>query len=83
MKYWNALKKVNYKSVLERAAWTFVQGFLAIVALASENIIDLVFRGDWLQLKALLLATVVGGVAAGLSALKTVVIDYSRKLKAL
>lgn len=83
MKYWEALKRVNYEDVLKRAAWTFLQGFLAVVILALDNMIDLVFKGDWVQLYALILATIVGGIAAGLSALKTIILEYSRKLKAL
>ena len=77
-----ALKSIDYKDVAVRAMWTFAQGFLAVVLLMSEQLVELLFAGDWQALKALALATVVGSVAAGLSALKTVVIGIISDIKA-
>ena len=76
-----AIKSIDYKDLLARAAWTFLQGFLAVFAFAYEQILDLLFTGDWSGLYALLLALSVGGIAAGLSALKTFVLETIRSYK--
>lgn len=83
MEYWQSLKQVNYEDVLKRAAWTFIQAFLAVFVFALDSLVDLLFKGDWTQLYALILATLVGATAAGLSALKTIVLEYVSKLKEL
>lgn len=80
-KLWKAVKSIDYVDILTRAAWTFLQGFLAVFAIAYEQIIDLLFKGDWSGLYALLVALSVGGIAAGLSALKTFVLETIRSYK--
>lgn len=77
-----AVKTIDIKDVAVRALWTFAQAFLAVVLLVIEDIIDLVFKGDWTALQALTVATAVAGLAAGLSALKTVIISVVRDIKA-
>lgn len=83
MKYLEALKKVNYKELGIRATWTFLQGFLAVFILSAEQMVDLIFNADWSGLYVLMVATWVASIAAGLSALKTLIIQYIAKLKKL
>lgn len=83
MKHLEALKKVNYKELGIRAAWTFAQGFLAVFILSAEQMVDLIFNADWSGLYVLMVATWVASIAAGLSALKTLIIQYIAKLKKL
>lgn len=56
------MKKINWKNVIERALWTFLQGFLSTMIITG-------FTQDELK------ATLIGGVAGGLSALKTVIVE--------
>ena len=56
------MKKINWKNVVERALWTFVQGFLSTMIITGFT-------------KNELKATLIGGVAGGLSALKTVIVE--------
>lgn len=60
---------MNWKNILERAAWTFVEGFL--VALPATLSMDLDAAG-W---KSLLL----GAAMAGLSALKTFILEIVKE----
>lgn len=76
-----ALKTINYKDVAVRAVWTFVQGFLAVILVVSEQLVTLAFAGDWEALKSVAVATVIGAVAAGFSALKTVIIGVIADIK--
>ena len=76
-----AIKAIDYKDLGTRALWTFVQGFLAVFLFASEQIIDTLFLGNWEDSYALILATGIAGIAAGLSALKTLIIGITRELK--
>jgi len=71
-----ALKQIDVKDLAARAAWTFLQAFLAVFLLAGESIVDLLFRGDWEQLYVVVLAATVAGIAAGLSALKTLTLHF-------
>ena len=64
--------KLNWKDLLERAAWTFIEGFL--VALPATFTIGM----DGATWKAALLSA---GMA-GLSAVKTVVVDFIKQRKA-
>lgn len=57
---------MNWKNILERAAWTFLQAFL--VALPSAFSLDL----DGAAWKSALF----GAACAGLSALKTVIVEF-------
>lgn len=77
----NAIKGIDWRNVLERAFWTFLQVFLAAFIVAGESIIDLLFNGDWGGLLTLLVATVLAGVAAGLSAVKTIIVEVVRELR--
>ena len=63
---------VNWKDVLERAAWTFVEGFL--VALPATFSVGM----DGAAWKSAL----VGAAMAGLSALKTFIVDIVKQRKA-
>lgn len=56
------MKKINWKNVLERALWTFVQGFISTMVITGFT-------------KEELKATLIGGLAGGLSALKTIVLE--------
>lgn len=78
-----AIKAIDYKSLAIKAVWTFVQAFLGVCIIALESIIDLLFAGDWTALGVVALATAVAGLAAGLSALKTLIIGLVRELKAV
>ncbi len=60
---------MNWKNVLERALWTFVESFL--LALPSAMSLQL----DGAAWKAALFAA----ACAGVSALKTVIVDAARK----
>lgn len=56
------IKKINWKNVLERALWTFVQGFISTMVITGFT-------------KEELKATLIGGLAGGLSALKTIIVE--------
>ena len=75
------LTNINWEDVAKRAAWTFAQAFLAVFLIGADSIIDLLFKGDWQQLYVLSLATVVAGIAAGLSAVKSVALEIIATLK--
>lgn len=81
MRYIDAILNLNWRDAATRAAWTFLQAFLAVILVAGESIIDLLFTGDWTGLWTLMIATMVAGVAAGFSALKTLTIDLFREFK--
>ena len=72
---------INWKDLLARAGWTFLQVFLASFIVAGESILDLLFRGDWSNLWVLLVATILASVSAGLSAVKTILVEVVRSLK--
>lgn len=76
-----ALKAVDYKDLATRALWTFVQVFLTVFLFASEQIINTIFLGNWEDAYALILATGMSATAAGLSALKTILISVISDLK--
>lgn len=63
------MKKINWKDLLERALWTFLEGFL--VALIGTFSVGM----DGAAWKSALL----GAAMAGLSALKTFAIDIIRQ----
>lgn len=56
------MKKINWKNVLERALWTFVQGFLSTMIITGFT-------------KEELKATLIGGLAGGISAVKTIIVE--------
>ena len=72
---------MNWKDLIRRALWTFAQAFLACFIVAGESFINLIFSGDWSALLTLLIATLIAATAAGLSALKTLLIELFRQFK--
>ncbi len=56
---------MDWKNILERAAWTFLQGFLVALPAASQLGLD---AAAWK-------AALIGAAMAGLSALKTFVLE--------
>ena len=81
MKSLEALKNINYKDVVIRAAWTFLQTFIATFLLAGVNLVNLLFAASWYELYALTMATALSAIAAGLSAAKTIILDLVRQMK--
>ena len=77
----NAIKGIDWRNVLERSFWTFLQVFLAAFVLAGESFIDLIFNASWSELTTLLIATTLAALSAGLSAVKTIAIDVIRAIK--
>lgn len=59
---------MNWKNILERAAWTFAEGFLVALPVTLSADMD---AAAW---KAVLM----GAVMAGLSALKTFILEVIR-----
>jgi hypothetical protein len=55
-------KNIDWKNVLERALWTFFQGFISTMVITGFT-------------KEELKATLIGGLAGGLSALKTIIVE--------
>ena len=76
-----AIKQVDWRDVAVRAVWTALQAFLAVFIFAGESIIDLLFDANWEALSVLIVATAVSALAAGLSAVKTVVLEVLRQLR--
>lgn len=56
------MKRINWKNVIERALWTFAQGFISTMVITGFT-------------KEELKATLIGGLAGGLSAFKTVIME--------
>jgi hypothetical protein len=65
------MKNINWKDIAERAAWTFVEGFL--IALPATFSIGM----DGVAWKSAL----VGAAMAGLSALKTFAIEIVKQYR--
>lgn len=63
--------KINWKDVLERAAWTFAEGFLVALPVTHNAGMDGV---AWKS-------ALVGAAMAGLSALKTFVVETIRQYR--
>ncbi|MCJ1965209.1 hypothetical protein [Candidatus Nanosynbacter sp. TM7-057] len=76
-----ALKNIDYKDVAIRAGWTFLQTFIATFLLAGVNLVNLLFAASWHELYALIMATALSAIAAGLSAAKTIILDLVRQMK--
>lgn len=64
------MKNINWHNMIERALWTFFEGFL--VALPATFSLKM----DGAALKAV----IIGAAMAGLSALKTLLIDIIRSI---
>lgn len=56
---------MNWKNIIERAAWTFFEGFIVALPAASQLGVD---AAAWK-------AALIGAAMAGLSALKTLVLE--------
>lgn len=65
------MSKENIRNISERVLWTFIQGFLAYIILASQGTTDEI---GW---KGLL----VGAVAAGISAIKNLLQTWLSTVK--
>lgn len=76
-----AIKGINWQDIAVRAVWTFLQAFLAVFILAGESIVDVLFNADWEALSVLIVATAVSALAAGLSAVKTIVLEVLGRLR--
>lgn len=76
-----AILNMDWRDVATRAAWTFLQAFLAVFILSGESFINLLFAADWGSLSTLFWSTMAGAIAAGISALKTVVLEVNRIIK--
>ena len=76
-----AIMSVDYKDVIIRSLWTFLQAFLAVFIVSGDAIIDLLFKADWSALFTLIIALSVSAIAAGLSAVKTIVINVLQEMK--
>jgi EAL domain-containing protein (putative c-di-GMP-specific phosphodiesterase class I) len=63
--------KINWKDVLERAAWTFVEGFLLALPVSFTMGMN---GAEWKS-------ALFGAGLAGLSALKTFVLDVIKQQK--
>ena len=65
------MKNINWKDILERAAWTFAEGFLLALPVSfSIGMSD----AEWKS-------ALFGAGLAGLSALKTFIIDIAKQQK--
>lgn len=56
------MKKINWKNVLTRALWTFLQGFLSALVITG-------FTKQELQV------ALIGALAGGFSAIKTIIVE--------
>ena len=72
---------MNWRDVVARAAWTFLQAFLAVFIMAGDTIINSLFAGDWAGLQALMITISLSALAAGLSAVKTILVEVLNGLK--
>ena len=60
------IKNIDWENVIKRALWTFVQGFLSTMIITGFT-------------KEELKATLIGGLAGGLSALKTIIVELKEE----
>lgn len=67
---YDKIKTINWKDLGMRALWTFIEAFLAVIVTADYAGLA---SGD---AKKFLVALALSAVAAGLSALKTLVKDF-------
>ena len=67
---YDKIKNVDWKDLGMRALWTFIEAFLAVIVTADYAGIA---TGD---AKKFIVALVLSAVAAGLSAIKTLVKDF-------
>lgn len=76
-----ALKSINYKDLGMRALWTFLEGFLGVLLIGIEPILDALLKADWNGAYILLIAALFGALLAGLSALKTLIVGVIKSIK--
>ena len=81
MQYVDAILALNWRDIATRAAWTFLQAFLAVFIMAGDTIINSLFAGNWAGLQALMITISLSALAAGLSAVKTIVVEVLNGLK--
>lgn len=62
---------MDWKNIIERAAWTFLEGFIVALPAASQLGVD---AAAWK-------AALIGASMAGLSALKTLVLELIKTAK--
>ncbi len=62
---------MDWKNILERAAWTFAEGFIVALPAASQLGVD---AAAWK-------AALIGAAMAGLSALKTLTLEVIKAAK--
>ncbi|MBP3540014.1 MAG: hypothetical protein J6J62_09240 [Oscillospiraceae bacterium] len=62
---------MDWKNIIERAAWTFLEGFIVALPAASQLGVD---AAAWK-------AALIGASMAGLSALKTLVLEVIKTAK--
>ena len=63
---------INWKNIAERALWTFLEAFL--VALPATIKLDIP-GAEWTSI-------LMGAAAAGISAVKTLIVDYIHAMRA-
>lgn len=71
-KLFEYFKKVDAKNIAERAFWTFVEGFLLSIPIISPDNFSDFINGSWKMVLA-------GAIGAGISAVKTLIIDIARQ----
>lgn len=76
-----AITSIDYGDVAARAAWTFAQTFLGVFLLSGASLIELLFNAGWDELFAALFATCAAALAAGMSAVKTIVLETYREIQ--
>ena len=62
------------KDILKRALHTFWQTGLAFVILSADPVIKAIADGNWHGLVPVLVAIILGAIAAGLSAVKSLLV---------
>ena len=76
-----AIKAMDWKDVVSRAAWTLLQAFLASAVVFLDPIIDSAFTQDWDGTLALAVSAMIAGTAAAASALKTIILSLMAELE--
>lgn len=59
------------KDLMERAFWTFVQGFLGSFLVTIPAVVETFQMNGYVATRALIISAISGAIMAGLSALKT------------
>lgn len=69
-----SFKKIDWKNLLERALWTFVEGFLLAIPIIAPSNIESFMNDSWKMILA-------GALGAGISAVKTFILDAIKQYK--